>query len=307
MKSKERICEPVNAGSRGKGFSTTLAGRELRQPDYTVTFDGTTGLLRRSPSLCAEELAFYYENNDWQRHCSTHLFPTEIALREELVMRLPRDAKILDLGCGDGRFLASLPDSASRFGTELSSGAAAKAREYGVEILKHEDVLAGRHGTFDAVVMIDLFEHLSDPQGFISSVLPVIKDGGYLGIATGNGDFSAVRKDPANHWYFRVISHLFMWTEDFALRAERSLPIQRVARRFCSHYSFHLKSAITERLKEFSYDLFNAKRWKWLVPVAARVPVLRRARQWVSRPSARMRRDHVVTLFRVNHKLPETT
>lgn len=305
MTSKERSGDAVNTGSSARGFSTTLAGRELRQPDYIVAVDATTGLLRRSPSLDEEELAFYYEHNDWRRHCSARLFPTETMLREELVVRLPRDAKVLDLGCGDGRFLASLPESCSQFGTELSSGAAAKARECGVTILKHEDILAGRHGAFDAVVMIDLFEHLSDPQGFISSVLPVIKEGGYLGIATGNGDFSAVRKDPANHWYFRVISHLFMWTESYAQFAQRSLPLRRVARRFCSHYPLEFRAAVAERFKEFCYDVFHASWWRWLAPFASCMPVVRRARFWVSKPSARLRRDHVVTLFRVERGTQE--
>jgi SAM-dependent methyltransferase len=285
--------------SRAKGFSTTLGGKELKQPDYAVVVDESTGLLRRKPSLSEEELDFYYEHNDWRRHCSDHLFPTEVALLEELVGRLPSGARVLDLGCGDGRFLTALPDSFSKFGTELSSGAARQAMERGVAIVQHADVLAGGHGMFDAIVMIDLFEHLSDPHLFISSIISSVKDGGFIGIATGNGDFWVVRRDPANHWYFRVISHLCMWTEDFAVHAEKTLPIRRVARRFCSHYRFRLKDAVSELSKEFAYDVFHTGRWKWLSPFAFYVPVLRRARSWVQRPSARVRSDHIVTVFRV--------
>lgn len=307
MTHQNSIDASLPARSFAKGFSTKLAGRELKQPDYTVAMNESTGLLEREPSLSAEDLAFYYEHNDWKRHCSSYLFPTEVALRDEFAKRLPHGAKVLDLGCGDGRFLASLSASCGKYGTELSSGASSQARECGVTILDHADILAGKYGTFDAVVMIDLFEHLADPHKFISSILPAIKEGGFLGIATGNGDFRAVRRDPANHWYFRVISHLCMWTEDFALLAERTLPIQRVARRFCSHYPFQLKNALTEHFKEFSYDFFNDGRWNWLAPAASCVPVLRRARHWMCRPSSRMRRDHVVTLFCVNHQSQQRT
>lgn len=287
--------------SAANGFSTILAGQELKQPDYAIVVSETTGLLTRTPSLNKEQLDFYYEHNDWQRHCSDHLFPTEKALLDEFLKRLPSNAKVLDLGCGDGRFLEALPKSCHKFGTELSSGAARQATARGVTIVEYADVLDGVHGEFDAVVMIDLFEHLSDPLQFISSILPVIKSGGLLGIATGNGDFSVVRQDPANHWYFRVISHLCMWTDEFALRLEEVVPVQRVAQRFCSHYPFRMKEAVIERCQEFAYDLFHTARWRWLGMLASCVPVVRRARRWSLRPSSRMRRDHVVTVFRVAH------
>lgn len=282
----------------GRGFVAAVGDGQMRQPDYVVRVDEKTGLLVRDPCLSDEELAIYYARNDWRIHCSHRLFPTELALRAELLKRLPPRAKVLDIGCGDGRLLQALPEDYRKFGTELSAGAAESSVEKGIRIVAHEDVVGGVHGDFDAVVMVDVFEHLKEPHGFLRSVLPRLKIGGLLGIATGDGDFPAVREDAANFWYFRVVSHVCMWTEDYARFAERELGIERVSVQRCSHYHFEAGAWARQALQKMAFDTFHLGKHAWLRPAAGLIPGLRRARHWTSRPPYWHGRDHVVTVFR---------
>jgi len=287
-----------NSFKRGSSFSTTIAGRALVQPEYDIVVDPKAGLMVRRPQLKDDELAYYYANNDWRRHSAPRLFPTEVTLRGALVASLPPTAKILDVGCGDGRFAASLPDTMTKFGTELSGGAAAAAASAGVTIVNHEDVVAGKHGDFDAIVMIDVFEHLTDPHAFIQELLPRLRQGGLLGVATGDGDCPEVRKDPANHWYFRIPVHLCMWTEAYACYAENELGLQRVFVEKVSHYRRSTRLWGWQWLRKCAYAIFHDHAGRFVRAILARLPLFRRVACWEQRPEYWFARDHVVTVFR---------
>jgi SAM-dependent methyltransferase len=282
----------------GSAFSTRIGERTLTQPEYVVRVEEGTGLLVRDPCLSDEDLDYYYEHNDWRNHRSHRLFPTEVHLRRELVARLPAQAKILDIGCGDGRLLASLPASYEKSGTELSKGAAEEASRRGICIVDHESLISGEEGLFDAIVMVDVFEHLKDPHGFIASLLVCLKPGGLLGIATGDGDGCVVREDPANFWYFRVVAHVCMWTEAYARFVESQLGLTRVAINRCSHYHFQASEWLKQLLQKMAFDTFHRGKHSWLRPLAMALPGFRRARYWTERPPFWFGRDHVVTVFR---------
>jgi SAM-dependent methyltransferase len=282
----------------GQSFSIGIGDRTLTQPDYVVCVEQPTGLLVRDPCLSDEDLAYYYEHNDWRNHRSHRLFPTEAHLREVLVASLPDNARVLDIGCGDGRLLASLPVSYGKYGTELSAGAAQEATRQGVEIISHERLVAGEAGCFDAIVMVDVFEHLKNPHKFIAELLPCLKPGGLLGIATGNGDFPTVREDAANFWYFRVIAHVCMWTEAYACFAERELGLERVATRRCSHYHFQFSQWLKQSMQKEAFDVFQRGKHRWLRLFLALIPGFRRAQKWTERPPYWFGRDHVVNVFR---------
>jgi len=282
------------------GFCIAVGGRILSQPDYSVEVCARTGLLRRNPALSDEDLDFYYATNEWWRHCYPRLFPTERLLHGALVDQLPADARVLDIGCGDGRLLEHMPDSYTKFGTELSEGAAEAARKRGVSIVKHEDALAGKHGLFDAITMVDVFEHLKQPHEFIESLMLVLKPGGLLGISTGDGDCRGVRQDPEGFWYWRVIAHVSMWTEAYARFAEKALGCQRTFVGRCSHYEFETKTWLKQLVQKMAYNVYHERRWAWLRPVFAMLPFVSRAGRWKERPPYWFGRDHVVTVLRKN-------
>jgi 2-polyprenyl-3-methyl-5-hydroxy-6-metoxy-1,4-benzoquinol methylase len=282
----------------GRAFAIQIGGRLLTQPVYRIRTCPRTGLHRREPTLSDEDLDFYYANNEWWRHCFPRLFPTEELLRAALVTHLPTDAAVLDIGCGDGRLLSSLPGSYRKCGTELSAGAAQAATAKGVEIVSHEEMLAGVHGKFDAVTLVDVFEHLRDPHEFLQSLLGCLKTGGLIGISTGDGDYCMATEDPANFWYWRVIAHLSMFTKDYSLFVEKELGLQRVYQKRSSHYPFAATLWGKQFVQKVAYEYWHDRKHHWFAPAAFLVPSFRRARDWRERPVFWYARDHTVTLWR---------
>jgi len=295
--AKHRIAA-ITMNTHGGAFTVKVGGRPLSQPDYEIRICPRTGLLRREPTLSDEDLDFYYANNEWWRHCSPRLFPTEELLRSALTTHLPQDAAVLDIGCGDGRLLSSLPRSYKKCGTELSEGAAQAAAAKGVEIVSHEEVRSGMHSKFDAVTLVDVFEHLREPHDFLESLLVCLKPGGLIGVATGDGDYCMATEDPANFWYWRVIAHLSMFTKDYSLFVEKELGLQRDYQKRSSHYPFAATLWGKQFVQKVAYEYWHDRKHRWFAPAAFLVPSFRRARDWRERPAFWYGRDHMVTLWR---------
>ena len=96
---------------------------------------------------------------------------------------------VLDAGCGDGAFLVFLRRLGVRVtGVELAESAAAQARrrcpEANVHIASLEEPLPFDDGTFDAVWLTDVLEHLFDVHGALTELRRVLKRKGLLVLTT---------------------------------------------------------------------------------------------------------------------------
>jgi 2-polyprenyl-3-methyl-5-hydroxy-6-metoxy-1,4-benzoquinol methylase len=100
------------------------------------------------------------------------------------------NARVLDIGCGGGLFLAMLKEEGAQVtGIELSdSRASYAASKHNLEIYKHpiESDLwqKGYENYFDAVTLWDVIEHVNYPLQTLRSATHVLKDGGLLLIDT---------------------------------------------------------------------------------------------------------------------------
>jgi 2-polyprenyl-3-methyl-5-hydroxy-6-metoxy-1,4-benzoquinol methylase len=99
--------------------------------------------------------------------------------------------KLLDVGCGDGRRLAQLRARGWQAeGQEIDRVAAAAARDrYGLNV--HVGTLADCHfpdGTFDAVTMRHVIEHVYDPVGLLAECRRILKPSGVLVVITPNSE-----------------------------------------------------------------------------------------------------------------------
>jgi 2-polyprenyl-3-methyl-5-hydroxy-6-metoxy-1,4-benzoquinol methylase len=102
--------------------------------------------------------------------------------------------RILDVGCGDGRFLELLREFGHAdwqlVGLEFDEQAIARCRERGFEAFAErvEDFAAreSERGGYDAVVMLQLIEHVEDPALICERVADLLVPGGVFIIETPN-------------------------------------------------------------------------------------------------------------------------
>lgn len=106
---------------------------------------------------------------------------------------LPDDAKILDVGCGDGFHLNLLRKYGKNGwqleGVDLDERAAQMAEKSGLKVHTGSvEELNLPENAFDLAFMIQTIEHVEKPDAVLSAVKKLLKPGGKLVIVTDNTD-----------------------------------------------------------------------------------------------------------------------
>ena len=101
--------------------------------------------------------------------------------------------RVLDLGCGAGRFVAALRDAgADAVGVELAEGALERARRNvpGAELhrLGADGAIPLEDGSVDLVWCSEVLEHVPDTAGLLSEARRVLRTGGRLLVTTPSHD-----------------------------------------------------------------------------------------------------------------------
>ncbi|HEX4337598.1 MAG TPA: class I SAM-dependent methyltransferase [Polyangiaceae bacterium] len=125
--------------------------------------------------------------------------------------------RILDVGCGDGRFLEVLRDFGSKewelVGVDFDPAAVERCRARGFTAhAKRVEDMEGENGTFDAVVMLQLIEHVEDPVVIARRVFSLLRPGGVFVVETPNlagWDYHLFRKRWWGHYHFPRHWNLF--------------------------------------------------------------------------------------------------
>jgi 2-polyprenyl-3-methyl-5-hydroxy-6-metoxy-1,4-benzoquinol methylase len=129
----------------------------------------------------------------------------------------PGKKRILDVGCGDGRFLQVLHDFGSKewelVGVDFDSAAVERCRRRGfTAFAKRIEDMAEEEGTFDAVVMLQLIEHVEDPVVITRRVLALLRPDGVFVVETPNlagWDYRLFRRRWWGHYHFPRHWNLF--------------------------------------------------------------------------------------------------
>ncbi|HEV3408901.1 MAG TPA: class I SAM-dependent methyltransferase [Chthoniobacterales bacterium] len=267
----------------------------FEQPPYRIRECERCGLLYRDCTLSAEEFARYYSLVPAQKWAIAGYYPTEAAILARL-KALPPRRRILDFGCSSGRLLSSLTATHECHGIEINEEAAHAAAKKGLHMLGLEDLVA-KAAWFDAIILADVFEHLSAPVALLRQLVSALKPTGALMIVTGNGDAPACRRDPAQFWYFREIEHICMFTRRHAdfLAGELNLEMHEWTE-LC-HYDLSLREKLVQQLQNFAYWQFREQ------TALARgflnfLPLFSRLRQGDVAPTYSCSPDHVLAVFR---------
>ena len=151
----------------------------------------TTGYRFYYPFNLAGDGAFYaeiqrkkkHEGLDYYRDWS---YDNEFA--RELIFK---DAKVLEIGCGTGKFYEGMRLKINDFtGLELNEQAVFQAQEKGYNVRNEliEEHCKTNPGVYDFVCAFQVLEHIADVGSFLSASLSCLKKGGMLIIGVPNNE-----------------------------------------------------------------------------------------------------------------------
>ncbi len=131
-----------------------------------------------------------------------------------ITKHLSPQAKVLDIGCGNGRFLQYMQQTGNiqAYGIELPGKAAQRAAQIEGIHLKEGVLEKGdfEANFFDAITLVHVFEHLANPQETLDIIQHIVKPGGIVAIYLPNIDSFQSRffkgkwlhADPPRHLFF---------------------------------------------------------------------------------------------------------
>ena len=188
---------------------------------FSLLLNEELQLLKTHPQPAPEDLARYYESDDYISHTDGRrslfekLYHTvkQKALRDKikLVQRYaPTRERLLDIGAGTGDFLAIAAQNGwQTLGIEPNAKAKAIALDKGVTF--EESLAALEDHAFDVVTMWHVLEHVPDVEAQIADLKRITKPGGTIVIAVPNykshdaqhyGTFWAAYDAPRHLWHF---------------------------------------------------------------------------------------------------------
>jgi SAM-dependent methyltransferase len=143
---------------------------------------------------------------------------------------IPR-GRILDVGCGKGRFLSAATTRGWRgVGIEYAPTLAAKARARGLDVREGDFLNVDIDGEFDVITMWHVLEHLPDPAAGIVRARELLRPTGHLVISVPNIESAQARLGGGNWFHLDLPRHIFHFSPAAltALLARQGFSVERI-------------------------------------------------------------------------------
>lgn len=126
---------------------------------------------------------------------------------------IPPPADFCDVGCAFGGLVAAAQDAGYRArGLDISPYAVAAGRERGLDLrtgMLEPEALPSK--SVDVLTMIEVFEHLPDPQSAMRALSAAVRPGGLVVIQTANFQGRQARRAGADYHYY-LPGHFFYYS-----------------------------------------------------------------------------------------------
>lgn len=177
-----------------KAFPESIKDHFLSKENFTLSKVPPYGILKTEPQPHPENIGAYYESEAYLSHDDSasglfaYIYRTvkkiNLTRKGSLLKKYNRQIQsVLDVGCGTGDFLHTLPDTYSKTGVEVNPKAASLAKQKGLKIT---DDLFKLDSKFDVITLWHVLEHLYQPDQVFEKLNTNLKENGTLFIALPN-------------------------------------------------------------------------------------------------------------------------
>ncbi|HEX4383640.1 MAG TPA: class I SAM-dependent methyltransferase, partial [Myxococcales bacterium] len=144
-----------------------------------------------APPPLTEQQEFWNSwNSTWRFRDGLDTFmEAQARVAAGVAARLPKGARVLDVGCGTGWLASSvLPFVAEAWGTDLSPGAIedGQKRHPGVKLLAGDFLQLELQPPFDLIMSADSIAHMYDQEACVARIADLLKPGGTFLLMTQN-------------------------------------------------------------------------------------------------------------------------
>ncbi|MGI8977933.1 MAG: class I SAM-dependent methyltransferase [Pirellulaceae bacterium] len=197
--------EPVGVGEDFEYWTSPDTFLAVQCPDCRLVY--------LNPRPAVEELSRIYPPEYHAYDFNPREFGLVYKIRRRLEARrvlayargLPSNARILDIGCGDGFHLRLLQDFGDKSwqleGVELDERAVTAARNSGLTVHQGDlEELALPAESYDLILLIQTIEHVADPAAILSAARNLLKPGGRIVIVTDDAASPSFKMFRGRHW-----------------------------------------------------------------------------------------------------------
>lgn len=286
---------------RSQGSATSVLSEEWREPRNLFACQ-VCGLWIKHPSPTEAELQNYYAKVDFRKWENPGLYPNESRILS-ILERLPEGAQVLDIGCSTGRLLSRLAGTYDCFGVEPNLESATAAIRKGVRIVS-QDILSDPEccEQFDAVLLVDVFEHLLDPRLVIEDAVSCLRQDGVLVICTGDTGSRGFLREKSEFWYFENEEHVVFYNYQFASYITAELSLKLTEWISICHYDSNPMSRFLLMYKRWLYRVVRHDS-KYLRVASGWLPGARKALRWKRCPPNNLSKDHAISVFQKQGQL----
>ena len=156
---------------------------------------------------------------------------------EQLVKPYVVGRAILDVGCGDGVFLATISNDWCKRGIEPSASGVRLARQKKLAVDQATLDTSAREYQADLISALDVIEHVIDPHGFMDSLKQHLRPGGGVLLLTGDADSYPARIAGPQWSYLRWCGHISVFSQSGLRKLLEAHGFEVVAWTRCEHPS----------------------------------------------------------------------
>ncbi len=165
-----------------------------------------------------------------------------------------KNTRVLDIGCGEGKFLSFLKKdrNCDCVGLELNEKAKQIACQNNL-VVKNEFIQThaeSNKNMYDIVTFFQVLEHISQIDSFIKAAIEVVKPGGKIILAVPNNEPYYLSYDK-DHFLNLPPHHMGWWNEKSLVSLAKfyQLDLVEIIKQPLEHYTAYTKGFLKEKLK----------------------------------------------------------